>query len=424
MMKATSFALALSLSLLGLGGAYTVQKGDTLYSLARANNLKVEDLRRLNNLSSDALAVGQVLRLSAGEARPPAANTATPSPIKPNPVPPKSVASSAATKPLPAPSGFTLTPPTSTPRTPTTSTPTPAPPKAVSAAPESPPKPPVTVPITVRTGSRFEVGGVGVTLPEQLGMGDAFSVRLTGPGAQSAAVRFPSELGEDVRQPGETLTPSGAAGVYVVPGRVVLGKTTPVIVEIAVGGEVVRGIIPLRPKPGGPVVKLHLSPTVAAKLTDPGKAAEDALVNKAYLNRGQPVWTRPFAAAVPNPPIPGSFGQSRTYTSGSPVAYHYGADYPAKLGTPIHAVNDGTVVIAGTYPVRGGLVMIDHGGGVSSLYFHQSRILVKVGQAVKRGDVIGQVGTTGLSEGPHLHLEIRVRGEATQPADWINRLWP
>ena len=276
----------------------------------------------------------------------------------------------------------------------------------------------------MRVGSRFEVGGVSVTLPEQLGMGDAFSVRLTGPGAQSAAVRFPSELGEDVRQPGETLTPSGAAGVYVVPGRVVLGKTTPVIVEIAAGGEVVRGIIPLRPKPGGAVVQLHLSPKVAAKLTDPGKAAEDAMVNKAYLNRGQPLWTKPFAAAVPNPPIPGSFGQSRTYTPGSPVAYHYGADYPAKLGTPIRAVNDGTVVIAGTYPVRGGLVMIDHGGGVSSLYFHQSRVLVKVGQAVKRGDVIGQVGTTGLSEGPHLHLEIRVRGEATQPADWINRLWP
>ena len=218
--------------------------------------------------------------------------------------------------------------------------------------------------------------------------------------------------------------PSGAAGVYVVPGRVVLGKTTPVIVEITVGGEVVRGIIPLQPKPGGAVVQLHLSPKVAAKLTDPGKAAEDAMVNKAYLNRGQPLWTKPFAAAVPNPPIPGSFGQSRTYTPGSPVAYHYGADYPAKLGTPIRAVNDGTVVIAGTYPVRGGLVMIDHGGGVSSLYFHQSRVLVKVGQAVKRGDVIGQVGTTGLSEGPHLHLEIRVRGEATQPADWINRLWP
>ena len=115
----------------------------------------------------------------------------------------------------------------------------------------------------VRVGSRFEVGGVSVTLPEQLGMGDAFSVRLTGPGAQSAAVRFPSELGEDVRQPGEPLAPSGAAGVYVVPGRVVLGKTTPVIVEIAVGGEVVRGIIPLRGSPAARWCSLNFAPKSA-----------------------------------------------------------------------------------------------------------------------------------------------------------------
>ena len=417
MMKATPLILALSLSLLGLSGAYTVQKGDTLYSLARANNLKVEDLRRLNNLSSDALAVGQVLRLRASEALPPA----TPNLILPKPAAPRPAAQPPI-KPPPAPSGFTLTPPPASSPAPSSLT-SPAPSAPSRPAPASPAKEPER-PVVVRVGSRFEVGGVEVTLPEQLSMGDAFSVKLTGPGAQAAAVRFPSELGEDVRQPGETLTPSGAAGVYEVPGRVVLGKTTPVIVEITVGGEVVRGIIPLRPKPGGPVVRLQLSPKVAAKLTDPGKAAEDALVNKAYLNRGQPIWTKPFAAAVPNPPIPGSFGQSRTYVPGGPVTYHYGADYPAKLGTPVLAVNDGTVVIAGLYPVRGGLVMIDHGGGVSSLYFHQSKVLVKVGQPVKRGDVIGQVGTTGISEGPHLHLEIRVRGEATQPADWLNRLWP
>ncbi len=209
-----------------------------------------------------------------------------------------------------------------------------------------------------------------------------------------------------------------------MPGRVVLGKTTPVIVELTLGSEVVRGIIPLRPRPGGPVVHLQLTPKVAQKLTDPGKAAEDALVNKAYLGRGLPRWTKPFTAPLPGAPIPGSFGQSRTYTPGSPVVYHYGADYLAKLGTPIAAVNDGAVVIAGSYPTRGGFVMLDHGGGVSSLYFHQSKLLVKVGQQVKRGDVIGLVGSTGVSEGAHLHLEVRVRGEATQPADWLNRLWP
>ncbi len=414
-MKATSLLLALSisLSLLGTAGAYTVQKGDTLYSLARANNLTVETLRRLNNLTSDALAVGQVLRLRANEALPPSRPAPTPTP----PGPPR----------RPAPSGFTLTPPPS--QAAPVITPSPAKPNSSSAnsiqpSPAPPAPTPSGKPVVVSSGSSFEVGKVGVTLPSFLSMGDAFVVKLSGEAAKAATVRFPSELGEDVRLPNEALSPYGAAGVYLVPGRVVLGKTTPVIVQISVGDEVVRGIIPLRATPGGPVVHLKLAPQVARKLSDPGKAAEDALVNQAYLRRGSPLWTRPFTAPLASAPIPGSFGQSRTYVSGGPVAYHYGADYPAKLGTPVHTVNDGTVVIAGTYPVRGGLVMIDHGGGVSSLYFHQSRLLVKVGQTVERGEVIGLVGSTGLSEGPHLHLEIRVRGEATQPADWINRLWP
>ena len=119
-----------------------------------------------------------------------------------------------------------------------------------------------------------------------------------------------------------------------------------------------------------------------------------------------------------------AFGQPRTYVAGGPVQYHYGTDYPAPAGTAVTAVNDGTVVIAGRYPVRGGLVVIDHGAGLVSMYFHQSKVLAKVGQKVRRGDKIGEVGSTGLSAGAHLHLEMRVRGEATNPAGWMNRIWP
>ncbi|WP_420597059.1 peptidoglycan DD-metalloendopeptidase family protein [Deinococcus sp.] len=392
-MKVLTFSLAFLLSALGVAGAYTVQKGDTLYNLARANNLTVEELRRLNNLPSDTIEIGQILRFSESEPLPPPIIKPAPSPAVPA-EPPKAEVPSGPASPTP-------------PKAPT------------KAAPK-----PKTAPIVVRSGSNFTVGGVQVILPEELGMGDAFSVRLSGIDASSAQVRFPSEIGEDVRMPNEMLTPFGAAGVYLVPGRVVLGKTTPVIVEIKVGTEVVRAVIPLRAVGKSAVVPLQLSKGVAAKLTDPGKAAEDALVNTAYERRGLPLWTKPFAAPLSSTAFAGSFGQSRTYVKGGPVDYHYGADYPAKLGTPIKAVNDGTVVIAGMYPVRGGLVMIDHGGGVSSLYFHQSKVRVKPGQKITRGEVIGEVGTTGISEGPHLHLEIRVRGEATDPADWFNRLWP
>ncbi|WP_293912179.1 peptidoglycan DD-metalloendopeptidase family protein [Deinococcus sp.] len=463
-MKAITVALFLPLLTLGLAHAYTVKKGDTLYSLARANNLKVEELRRLNNLGTESIRIGQELRLSAREPLPltvrtpvppvplkypeseapvkPVSTTQPVSPVKP-PAPVKAPVTSNPAQPArPASGGFTLTPPSAEPLPPVAAPPRPSTSNPGTASPVKPspvkptlPQPSATAPrpttkpvpaaaIPVRSGSSFEVGGVSVALPTELSMGDAFIVKLSGKAAAQATVRFPSEIGEDVRQPNEVLTPFGAAGVYVAPGRVVLGKKTPVIVEIRVAQEVVRAIVPLRNQARGAVVALKLAPLVAKKLTDPGKAAEDEMVNQGYFARGAPLWTRPFVAPLDRPPLRGSFGQSRTYVAGGPVAYHYGADYPAALGSPVRAVNDGKVLIAGQFPVRGGLVMIDHGGGVTSLYFHQSKVQVHVGEQVSRGQVIGQVGTTGISEGPHLHLEIRVRGEATQPENWINRLWP
>lgn len=267
------------------------------------------------------------------------------------------------------------------------------------------------------------VGGVTVTVPASLKMGDPLTLRLSGPRAAEAVVRFPSEAGEDVRLPGEELRPVRLGDAYQVPGRVVLGKTTPLTYEVRVGDEVTRGEVPVRGL-GQPVQHLNLPPSVSRVLDDPGRAAEDAAVEAAYALRTPPAWTGPFAPAVAARRVSSSFGQPRTYEAGGPVAYHFGTDYPAPTGTPVLAVNDGTVVVAGRYPVRGGLVVIDHGAGVTSLYFHQSRILVRPGQKVTRGQKLGEVGTTGLSAGPHLHLEIRVRGEGTDPARWMGRVWP
>lgn len=268
-----------------------------------------------------------------------------------------------------------------------------------------------------------QIAGLTVSAPTSLQMGDAFVLRLSGPRAGEATVRFPSEVGEDVRRPGERLTPSGAAGEYVVLGRVVLGKTTPVVYEVQVGDDLVRGSIPVTGL-DQTIQHINLPPSISRKLEDPGRKAEDAAVEKAYARRTPQAWTRPFQPAVGVKAQSSAFGQPRTYVAGGPVQYHYGTDYPAPVGTAVTAVNDGTVVLAGTYPVRGGLVVIDHGAGLTSLYFHQSRVLVRPGQKVTRGQKIGEVGSTGLSAGPHLHLEMRVRGEGTNPADWMNRIWP
>ncbi len=98
---------------------------------------------------------------------------------------------------------------------------------------------------------------------------------------------------------------------------------------------------------------------------------------------------------------------------------HAGDDMQASAGTPIHACRAGTVVIAGPQGGYGNAVVIDHGGGMATLYAHQSRIGVSVGQQVAAGAVIGYVGSTGLATGPHLHFEVRINGNPVDPTSYL-----
>jgi hypothetical protein len=100
--------------------------------------------------------------------------------------------------------------------------------------------------------------------------------------------------------------------------------------------------------------------------------------------------------------LSGVFGSQRIL-NGKPMAPHLGVDVAAPEGTPIHAAADGIVSIADDYYLEGGFTLIDHGHGVSTCYLHQSQRLVKAGDRVQRGDVIGQIGMTGRATGPHCH---------------------
>lgn len=132
------------------------------------------------------------------------------------------------------------------------------------------------------------------------------------------------------------------------------------------------------------------------------------------------------AAAFPNgKPITGQldvsseFGLRRNPFGGRSYEMHGGIDFRGPIGTPIQATAEGIVVIAQAGNGYGKHVVIDHGYGYETLYAHLSAIEVEVGDRVQRGDVIGALGNTGRSSGPHLHYEIRRDGQAVNPRYYL-----
>jgi murein DD-endopeptidase MepM/ murein hydrolase activator NlpD len=100
-------------------------------------------------------------------------------------------------------------------------------------------------------------------------------------------------------------------------------------------------------------------------------------------------------------------------------AMHTGLDFRASMGDPIRATANGKVVSSGWAGGYGRMVEIDHGNGLSTRYGHMSEIHVKVGDQIKIGQMIGAVGSTGRSTGPHLHYETRIDGEAVDPQKFL-----
>jgi len=116
--------------------------------------------------------------------------------------------------------------------------------------------------------------------------------------------------------------------------------------------------------------------------------------------------------------ITSSFGKARVYNS-SLKGYHSGTDYRAKVGTPVIAVNDAKVVLVADRYYSGGTVLLDHGEGIYTCYFHMSKFDVKKGQMVKQGTVLGFSGQSGRVTGPHLHFSARINGVQVDPLQLI-----
>lgn len=168
---------------------------------------------------------------------------------------------------------------------------------------------------------------------------------------------------------------------------------------------------------GGPLIELKSGD----RFLDSMHALDASLARLANI--------RKFASALPHgSPAPGQAISSRFGGRTDPFtgrrAVHGGLDFRAKSGTPVLATADGIVVTAGRKGGYGNLVEIDHQNGITTRYAHLSRIHVKIGQRIKRSKIVGKVGSTGRSTGPHLHYEVRKNGQTRNPLKFVrlNRL--
>ena len=156
--------------------------------------------------------------------------------------------------------------------------------------------------------------------------------------------------------------------------------------------------------------RVDLSPEDQARV-----ARENALIGKLWARQGEPRFSLPLGAPLEEMMDGGRFG-ARRIINGEPRSPHTGADYAMPQGTPVLAVDDAVVALTGEFFFSGNAVFLDHGNGLISMYFHLHEAFVEQGEEVSRGRLIGTVGSTGRSTGPHLHFGIRWQGSRVDPA--------
>lgn len=168
-----------------------------------------------------------------------------------------------------------------------------------------------------------------------------------------------------------------------------------------------------------PKIKVQLA--VEKKFTEPNpeqetQIAEAAKIKNDYFSRPATdrSWDGDFSAPV-EAETSDVYGSQRIF-NGEAQRPHWGLDYRVHTGTPVEAMNSGTVLMARFLYYEGNFVVIDHGQGLMTLYLHLSELKVKEGDAIKRGEVIGLSGGTGRATGPHLDVRVRWQGTYLDPA--------
>lgn len=171
--------------------------------------------------------------------------------------------------------------------------------------------------------------------------------------------------------------------------------------------------------------EVTLPETLAPLLVPEVRENEDEILDTIYtIFNPDKYWEDTFQSPVINSLVSSNFGVLRSYNGGPYNVIHTGVDFAPPLNTPITTPNNGIVTFSAPLDLRGNVIIIDHGLGVMSGYYHLSEATVSVGQPVVKGQEIGIVGTTGLSTGIHLHWDMRVNGVPINPTQWLEQVFP
>lgn len=350
--------------------SYTIQRGDTLAGIVR-NQLKalgkpadnasvfdaVQDIARANGLkNANRIHPGQTLDLSALDAGAPRNTPAAALPMPPASTSPPEI-DVRALPPLP---------------------------QATSAGAD-PAEKEVPVPAPSRPEIQPQSKAAPVLAPESGGAG----------GGRNAPI---GALASFAGQRSLLLSPGPQGGPAHPLGRDLLAELAP---EVR---------YPLRASNGRPDLNALLD-----RLLDPAAAAPAAAAPEAIDHTGMP-WERAVAA---NTRVTSGFGPRRDPFSRK-KDFHAGLDLAAAHGSNIHPIQPGTVTFSGWKSGYGRVIFVDHGNGIESVYGHNAKNLVSVGQKVDETTVLGHVGSSGRSTGPHLHLEIRQGGKPIDPVTYLS----
>lgn len=259
--------------------------------------------------------------------------------------------------------------------------------------------------------------------PSVAEQGDVMIVRVKADDAQEILAQFANQTIRFI--PDEKLGEGNYIGLMGIDGMAEPGTYTLTITATATAGNVDISNANFKVRTGRYITeRVKLSPKLA-HLLDPKLSVEEATEIRAIYSIFSPEqwWSKPFRQPAKGRLV-SLYGPRRIYNGINLGTYHGGIDYSAIAGTPVFAAAPGRVALVKAFPIHGNMIIIDHGRGVFTGYCHLSKTLVKAGQMVDIDEQIGAVGTTGRSQGNHLHFELAISGVTVEPSYWMKVLLP